>query len=199
MIDKYINLANEQWSNHQVITFPEEMFENINIQDAINIIDRIDQNALMLLPLREIQFFSWLKENAPEIWYDLWNDENYTEYVVSISFLPMLIYSSSFNGFPICDLLENDNFFFTRAMMESEQGKTMIETAQNILANKHQLELHQILALEIDFNAIDIWHFAYKYNIPIQDALAAAETLFNDKALEHIKRAEDVVPYLEFI
>ena len=27
----------------------------------------------------------------------------------------------------------------------------------------------------------------------------AAETLFNDKALKHIKRAEDVVPYLEFI
>ena len=199
MIDKYINLANEQWNNHQVITFPEEMYEDITIEDALNIIEKIDQNALMMLPLREIDFFSWLKENAREIWNDLWNDENYAEYVVSISFLPMLIYSTNFNGFPICDLLNNDNYFFTRAMMDTEQGKTIVETSQNIFANHQSLALHQILALEIDFNAIDIWHFAYKYNIPLKEAMDAAEMLFKDKALKHIKRAEDVVPYLEFI
>ncbi len=199
MIDKYINIANEQWGKNQVINFPEEMFENINLEEAINIIDKIDQNALMLLPSREIAFFEWLKQNAPEIWDDLWNDENYAEYVVSISFLPLLIYSTNFNGFPICDLLEHDNYFFTRAMMETEQGRTVIETSQNIFANHKQLELFQILALEIAFNAIDIWHFAYKYNIPLKDALEAAEVLFNDKALIHVKQADEVIPYLEFM
>ncbi|HOV93210.1 MAG TPA: hypothetical protein PLC04_09075 [Candidatus Kapabacteria bacterium] len=199
MIEQYIDLANKQWNNHQVITFPEDMYEEISIQEALDILDKIDQNALMLLPLREIKFFTWLKENAPEIWDDLWNDENYAEYVVSISFLPMLIYNTNFNGFPICDLLEHDNYFFTRQMMDTEQGRTMIETSQTIFENHQPLALHQILALEIDFNAIDIWHFAYKYNITLDKAFEAAEILFNDKALKHIKRAEDVVPYLEFI
>ena len=58
MIEQYIDLANKQWNNHQVITFPEDMYEEISIQEALDILDKIDQNALMLLPLREIKFFT---------------------------------------------------------------------------------------------------------------------------------------------
>ena len=198
MIKKYIEIANNSINEKNYVVFPEEVFEKISLQDANEIVRSIDINTLMLLPQKEIDFFEWLKREDKAIWDDLWNDGENQAYLVSISFLPLLIYSSNFNGFPICDLMDNDNYYFTISMMNADHSQTVLEAAKGRFSNQQKLDLHHILALEIVFNSIDIWHFAYKYGISIDNAKMALDILVQDKAIYHYKKTEDVARFINF-
>lgn len=198
MIKSYIDFANAELKEKQFVTFPEELFINTSVQEASEIVSNLDPNALMLLPKKEIAFFEWLKVADFKVWQDLWDDDSMPEYVVSISFLPLLVYQSNFNGFPICDLMYNDNYYFTIGMMDADHSQTVLEAAKARFEQNLRLDLHQILALEIAFNSIDIWHFANKYHVPLQDAKLALEILIQDKAIKHYKKAEEVAKFIQF-
>ena len=64
----------------------------------------------MKLPPSEISFFEWLKKNDNIVWNDLWNEDE-DLYQVSIDLLPQ--FSDNRNGFPICDLQDGLNYYFT--------------------------------------------------------------------------------------
>lgn len=198
MIEKVINLAKIELLNNQWITFGEDVFESLTPQQAIEVVRNLDHNSMMMLPTREIEFFEWIKVVDYAVWEDLWGDEQVPPYVVSLSFLPLLVYQSNFNGFPICDLMHNDNFYFNIAMMDADHSKEVLEAARERFKSNQKLDLHQLLALEIAFNGIDIWHFAYKYGIDVEVAKLAAEVLIQDSALKHYKKHDEISNFLDF-
>lgn len=198
MINTYIGLAKIEISKNNFITFPEELFVNSTVEEAQKIVSGINTNALMMLPEKEIEFFEWLKQVDFPVWKDLWEDEEFAPYLVSVSFLPFLVYKSNSNGFPICDLKTEDNFYFSISMMVADHSQTVLEAAKERFTQNLKLDLHQLLALEIAFNSIDIWHFAYKYNISLEHAKQALDILIQDKAIIHPTKAEDVAGHLQF-
>lgn len=178
------------------IEFPEEMFSQIDDTIAKRIVAELKHRALFKLPKYEIEFQEWLKENDPKVWNDLWSCELHEPYVVSIIFLPNLVERDG-RGFPICDLEHNDNYFFNEKHMTDEESKVYIETSRNRFQAKQKLTPAQLLALEISIGPIDIWHFAYKYNISIEMAKSAVEDLKGDFALVHLTDAEHLAKFME--
>jgi len=198
MIQEIINFAKNELQNKEWVVFDESIFESLTPQQAMEVVRNLDPNALMMLSEREIEFFEWIKEVDPAIWDDLWGDDSIPPYVVSVSFLPLLVYQSNANGFPICDLIHNDNYYFNIAMMNADHSREVLESARARFEANQKLDIHQLLALEIAFNGIDIWHFAYKYGLDVQTAKLAADVLIKDKALNHYKKYDEVSNFLDF-
>lgn len=198
MIQKVIDYAKNELLNNQWVVFQENVFESLTPQQAIDVVRQLDPNSMMMLSEREIEFFEWIKQVDYAIWEDLWDDDSIPPYVVSLSFLPLLVYQSNSNGFPICDLLKNDNYYFNISMMNADHSKEVLEAARGRFESNQKLDLHQLLALEIAFSGIDIWHFAYKYGIDVEVAKLAAEVLIKDNALNHYKKYDEIANYLDF-
>ncbi len=187
----------EKADNEKYIEFPEEIFQQIDKKQAEDISYVLAASTMMKLPRKEIEFFEWLREADPGIWDDLWNTEGEEPYVVGISFLPKLVKDNG-RGFPICDLLENDNYFFTSSHMVDEESKLMVESAKEKFRDNKLLTAAQLLALEISVEPIDIWHFAYKHNLKISTAKQAVKELVDDKVLVHLTDAEHLANFVDF-
>ncbi|MDQ1267285.1 MAG: hypothetical protein QG635_2439 [Bacteroidota bacterium] len=151
----------------------------------------------MRLPEKEIKFFEWLAINDENVWKDLWDDADAEPYVVGISFLPMLLAKNG-RGFPICDLLNCENFYFSEQHLVDEESRIIIDTARNLFTEHKKLTPAQLLALEISFDPIDIWHFAYKYNMNLTEAKNAVKVLVQDKALVHLTDAAHLAALINF-
>lgn len=180
----------------EYIEFPKEMFAQLDEKLAKKIVAELKHRALFKLPDYEIEFQEWLKENDPQVWNDLWSCELHEPYIVSIIFLPNLVEQDG-RGFPICDLENNDNYFFNEKHMTDEESKVYIETSRTRFHEKKKLSLAQLLALEISIGYIDIWHFAFKYKITIDQAKEAVEELKGDFALVHLTDAEHLAKFME--
>jgi hypothetical protein len=89
--------------NQEYFVFSEGLFETLNVEQAKLITNYFDKRKLILLPVKEIEFFEWLKIAEPTVWHDLWDGELAQPYLVGIGFLPLLIYSEK-RGFPICGI-----------------------------------------------------------------------------------------------
>jgi len=178
------------------ILFEDEVFAQISPEQARLLADHYASDTLMMLPRYEIEFFEWLRQEDEPIWLDLWGDESVEPYLVGMYFLPRLIELNG-RGFPICDLMDNDNFYFTVAQMQDDEGKATIEVARNKFENHEQLTIAQLLALEISLSPIDIWHFAYKHSIKLADAKKAVAELVDDHALVHITKAELLARFID--
>jgi hypothetical protein len=172
-----------------ILEIPQEMFDKLTEKSANLIVEQLGGTKMLRLPEREITFFEWLKKEDEAVWSDLWEDDLFEPYVVSISMLPYLITEHE-NGFPICDLEENTNFYFSMEFMQDEESKMVLEAAKNRVLDKQEISLAQKLALEISLAPIDIWRFAYKHRVTIEDAKKAVAELVDDFALVHLKESE---------
>lgn len=179
-----------------LINIPQEIFSQISPEIAIELVRRYSQDTLLYLPESEVQFFEWLKENDYPVWEDLWGGVSEDPYVVSISFLPLLI--KKYGGFPICDLINNDNYYFTKEMIIKKTTHLLLETLKEKYLNREKLTVAQALLLEISVSPIDIWHFAYYHKIPIQEAKMAVEELKEDNLIIHLKTAEELAKFVQF-
>jgi len=190
-----LSWCKEHLSENEIFDFPDEIFINLT-EDNIKILkEKFGSKYLMKIPDSEIQFFEWLKLNDTPVWNDLWeNTEN--NYTVALNFIPLL--KNNIRGFPICDLLNNDNFYFTESHLISEEAKIMVESVQKMYYEHKQLTIEQALVLEISLEPIDIWRFAYRYKISIERAKEAVANLVNDKILIHLKNAEQLTPFIDF-
>ncbi len=178
------------------IIFSEDQFKAMTDEDARAIVARFGDKGLFRLPYSEIYFFEWLKEADSKVWEDLWTSEMDEPYIVSLTFLPKMLLKDG-RGFPICDLLSVDNYYFTQSHMVDEESKILIETAKTRFLDKEPLTVAQLLALEISMDPIDIWHFAFKHSIDLQEAKEAVAKLVEDKALVHLTLAEYLAPFVE--
>lgn len=183
--------------NEKIIEVPAEYFKEFNEMQAKYVADYFNNSAFIRLPKYEIEFFEWLKKEELSVWNDLWESEMNEPYVVSISFLPILIHEVK-RGFPICDLLNCTNYYFTMDHMSDEESKVYIETSRARYLDGKSLTLPQLLALQISAEPIDIWHFAYKNRVSIEEAKNAADALVEDNALVHFKDAEYLAQFVDF-
>ena len=147
-----------------------------------------------MLPLKEIKFFEWLKLNDYPIWQDLWENEDEEPYIVGLSFLPDLIDKN--RGFPICDLLNNDNYYFTNLHIVNEESKANLDAIRTRFKNNLPLAHSQLLALEISIAPIDLWRFCYNHNISIEKGKEALNALLEDKILIRYKNAEELSDFI---
>ncbi|MGE5480073.1 MAG: hypothetical protein ACM3U1_06555 [Chloroflexota bacterium] len=180
-----------------LLELPEEFFQNLSVEEARELVGATRGNILMRLSERDIKFFEWLKIADPPVWLDLWGTGDEDPYIVSIAFLPLLVYAAD-RGFPICDLMEVDNYYFTPAHMVDEESKVMIEASKNRLRDAKDLDVEQLLSLEISIEGIDIWRFSYKYNIPLEKSKEAVRKLVEDGALVHLRSSEHLSHFIDF-
>lgn len=178
------------------IVIPEEIFQQITPQQGELISRKFAGNTLIRLPDYEIRFFEWLKIVDRNIWDDLWSGSDEEPYIVGISFLASLLKKNG-RGFPICDLMNNDNYYFSPAHMVEQESKDFIISSQERLFNNEELTIPQLLALEIYNEAIDIWHFAYLHKISLDEAKNAVKELVEDNVLVHLKTAELLANFIE--
>lgn len=177
------------------IKIPLEIFSEIDTETAYELVRRFSRDTLVYLPDKEVQFYEWLKENDYQVWEDLWGNVDEEPYVVSITFLPNLI--KKFGGFPICDLINNTNYYFTEEMIVKKTSHLLLETLREKFLRKEKLTVAQALLLEISVSPVDIWHFAYYHKISIEEAKRAVEELVEDNLLIHYKTAEELANFVQ--
>ncbi len=177
------------------VAFENNVFEMISQEQAQYLSEVFASDTLILLPEYEIKFFEWLRRVAPDVWKDLWESEMHLPYLVGMYFLPILVKRDG-RGFPICDLHSQENYYFLPKFMTDEESKVIIETSKTRFTNNEELSTKELLALEISFDPIDIWHFAYKYKIDLNEAKAAVQELVDDNALVHLKESEHLSVFI---
>ena len=177
------------------LDFPEDVLDSVDINQAEFLIDYFMGRLFMRLPGREILFFSWLRKNDPGVWDDLWGNTDEEPYLVSLIFLKILIDKT--RGFPICDLIRQDNYYFTKEMAHTAEAKDFFESVTKRFMAKESLSPAQLLALEISIAPIDIWHFAYRHKLELSVAKEALQTLIDDDILIHLKSAEHLANFVD--
>jgi len=194
---KLIELCNRQLSENSIIDLPENVFSSLTLEQAESIVAHFQGNVFLRLPLKERLFFDWLKIKDEPVWNDLWNDESVEPpYIVSVIFLPMLL--DEVRGFPICDLLTEDNYYFTNDHFISDEADVLIEAVKERFLAQQTLTVSQLLVLEISMSPIDIWRFAYHHKIELHHAKNAVQLLTDEKLLIHLKSSEDLADFVEF-
>ncbi|MCX7909522.1 MAG: hypothetical protein N2560_08410 [Ignavibacteria bacterium] len=192
-IIKWFELEKEK---KQPIHIPPQLLTQITPEIAFELVRRFSNDTLVYLPEKEIQFFEWLKENDYDVWEDLWGNVDEEPYVVSISFLPLLV--KNFGGFPICDLVNNINYYFTEEMIIKKTSHLLLETLREKFLRNEKLTIAQALLLEISVTPQDIWHFAYYHKISINEAKKAVQELVEDNLIVHFKTAEELADFVQF-
>jgi len=178
-----------------ILHIPEDVFLKMDKEYGELLIKEFTATRMLRLPQYEIDFFNWLKDKDPLVWKDLWGDDD-GSYTVSIEFLKLLLEKDG-RGFPICDLQTVDNYYFIPQLLVERESDVMVEAAKVRFIEKKGLTPSQLLALEIHFGGIDVWHFAYKHNIDLDEAKAAVASLVEDQILVHLTDAEHLAPILE--
>ncbi|MBM2814821.1 MAG: hypothetical protein HW421_1583 [Ignavibacteria bacterium] len=187
----------EYLKENRFILFPEALYDSITPEQAAILAEKYGHTKLLMLPAGEIHFFEWLLENDPVVWNDLWLGNEEEPYLVGISFLPLLVVKDG-RGFPICDLTTCDNNYFSVEHMVDAESKLLLESVKERFMNKDPLSVAQLLILEISMGPIDIWHFAYKHRIQLEEAKLAITQLVEDKAIVHLTNAEHLANFINF-
>lgn len=195
--NEIVNWFEKQAQSSRYIIIPQDVFDSITFEQSELIMRHFAHTALMLLPKREIEFFEWLKVHEESVWTDLWADAADEPYVVGVSFLSKLIKLPD-RGFPICDLINNDNYYFSVSHMIDEEAKAFLESSRLRLLAKEKLTVAQLLAVEIAENPIDIWHFAYKYKLSISPVKQTVAQMVEDKVLIHFPDASHLANFIEW-
>jgi hypothetical protein len=183
--------------NERTIVFPKDVYAQITKEQAKIIAEDYLHSRLMQLPEPEIKFFEWLKSADRPVWDDLWAEQMDGPYIVSISFLPVLKEIRG-RGFPICDLMNCDNYYFTKAHMVDFESEIVLDSSKKRFMDKKSMTLAQMLAVEISIAPIDLWRFCYRHKISIEEAKEAVAVLVDDEALVHLKEAEHLAYFIDF-
>ena len=145
MIKDLIKSKERQVSEQGYIQFSEQEISTLTEKNVNHIEKHFKGRGFMLLPQNEIDFFEWLKVHDRPVWDDLWKGEDRT-YLVSLSFLYHFVTKE--NGFPICDLVKNENFWFTEQHIKPK-GKEKIININNKLKHKKRLSVSELFLYEI--------------------------------------------------
>lgn len=190
---KLIAIKEKQLDSDGFIKFDQTDLKKLTKKDAQALEKHFHGRAMMELPAEEIDFFIWLKENDLPVWDDLWKDEE-EPYRVSLDFLHHFIQNG--NGFPICDLIDVDNYWFNSRHLKPKALEKMDEI-QEKLDGKGSLSFEEGILIEIARGSIDLWHFCYRYKLPISVAKKKIEILHREDLLVHLSNREDIVKYLD--
>jgi hypothetical protein len=193
MIREILIQKEQQLQQNGYLEFDQQELSVMDAETAGKIMDHFHGVALMRLPQVEIDFFEWLKNEDSDVWDDLWADEENT-YLVSIDLLSCFVADA--NGFPICDLINQPNYWFSPKHIKPKGNEKFPLIEEKLDADKN-LTVDEALLLEIMQSALDIWHFCYKYNYPVQKAKQIVRAMHREDLLVHLPEREDLVKYIE--
>jgi hypothetical protein len=188
-----IQSKERQLDEEGYLIFTDNDLKNMTEKQVEEIVDHFRGHTLMQLPASEIAFFEWLKKNDRRVWNDLWGDME-EPYQVSIDFLNH--FREKGNGFPICDLMDEDNFWFSEKHIKPK-GWQHFDVIQNKIKTKEKLTIGELLMVEIVNGSIDIWHFCYRYQIPISQAKKHIDHLIVEDFIVHLSDREDLLKYID--
>jgi hypothetical protein len=183
----------KQLSEKGYLVFSQSDLESMSASDAENIKEHFHGVALMQLPEGEKEFFEWLKEADTPVWNDLWEDAE-NPYFVSTDLLHHFIPDG--NGFPICDLIDEPNYWFNARHIKPK-GAEKFKTIEEKLDKNLKLNFEETFLVEIMQGSIDVWHFCYKYNFPVRKAKIIIQNMHRDDILIHLTDREDLIKYLD--
>jgi hypothetical protein len=193
MIKELIAQKEAQLQEQGYIEFSKKELSGIDQTGADQIKQYFRGYAMMMLPESELIFFEWLKKKDRAVWDDLWKDEE-NAYNVSIDFLHHFLEDG--NGFPICDLISVENYWFSAKHIKPK-GMEQFETINEKINKNLHFTFEEALLFEIMQNSIDIWHFCYRYNMSISVAKQKILKMKKDDLLVHLPLREDLVKYLD--
>lgn len=192
-IDKFVKLKTKAVTKNRLLSFSKDELKELRLDEAEYFVKTIERNILMKLPDEEIAFFDWLKEKDPQIWDDIWDEEE-NEYYVSLDLLPQFIGSN--NGFPICDLIDQSNYWFVIDHIKPKGMEQMKEILEKF--NKgQQIGNMELFLSEISQASIDIWHFSYKFGFSLKYVKAMIEEMVYKGWIVHLSDREDLIKYIE--
>lgn len=192
-IEKLLNDKNKQLDSQKYIQFTPEELNSLRLDQTQVIIDKFHGKALIKIPATEIEFFEWLKSNDPQVWDDLWEDEE-DVYLVSIDLLPQFIEGGQ--RFPICDLVDQPNYWFNARHIKPK-GMEALENIVSKLEAKQKLKLAEAFLLELSMAPTDIWHFCFDRKMSISRMRNVVEELVYNGWLVHLPDREDLVKYID--
>lgn len=195
-LNELIDFCVKQSAEKGYIIFPEEVIKSLNSDQARALVDKFGTNSFMMLPQFEIDFFEWLKVNDKKIWEDLWGGTDEMPYLTGLAMLPRMLDKT--RGFPICDLVDNDNFYFAPIHILQDQARLLLESIKERFLKNDDVSTAHILLMEISMSPIDIWHFAYHFKKDLEEVKNAVAELVEDELIVHITDAEHLASYVEF-
>lgn len=166
--------------------------DSLTQEEIVSLQQQYGSSVLLQLPPRERVFFDWLRAADPDVWTDLWGDDE--NLLVALSYIPDLQKGGA--GFPICELVDNPNYYFTAKHLTP----TGIEESQKILEKAQsgkELSIGEALLFEIMLAPTDIWRFCYKYNVPLKRGKETVHHLYSLNILVHLTEREDLIRYIE--
>lgn len=172
----------------------EEELLSLTNEQATEIAIYFGNQLLLRLPKKERDFFDWLKASDYAVWHDLWGEDE-DPYLVGINFLPDLLPKG--RGFPICDLVTQQNFYFTQNDITSDNGVPYCDAALEAIKHEIKIRMDQAFIIEIWRAPIDQWRFAYMYNMPLDTVKEMVLWLLNEGILEFPKQEEGLSEAIE--
>lgn len=163
-----------------VVDITDEEITNLTREQADELVALYGSNALITLPLKEQQFFAWVREQDEPIWSDLWAGDE-TPYQVSLGYLADLLPNR--RGFAICDLVDHQNFYFTTDHIGSENGSPYLDAALALVRREQRITMEQAFVVEVWRAPIDQWRFAYLYKLPLDQVKLMVQWLLSEEIL----------------
>lgn len=188
-----IDLKERMLKEDGYISFTTAELNKFDKKTAEKMISHFHGRAMIALPEDEIMFFEWLKKNDRPVWNDLWEGED-AFYRISIDFLHHFLKYG--NGFPICDLINEDNYWFCIRHIKPK-GIELMEQIGKKVNNNQSLTFAEAFLLEVFRGSIDLWHFCYRNKIPLKTGKSRIDDMHLDDLLVHLPAREDLVKYLD--
>jgi hypothetical protein len=183
-------------AEHGFIAFPEDMLAAMSAEQADALRTEFGARNLMLLPDHEREFFAWLRIHDVAVWRDLWEADE-QPYLVSLAHLKHFCGNGTQGAYIIRDLLSVPNYYFSPELFLEKESADFMAAVRERFAQRDALTLAQMLALEASVGPIDIWHFAYRYDVDLETAKKAVATLVNDRILLHVPQADHLTQYFD--
>ena len=196
-IDSLIKKKEEQKKENKYIQFSEGELEKIRPDEAEFIINHFKGNTLIRLPESEIAFFEWLKKMDRAVWDDLWEEDQEDEsYLVSVDFLREFIRETP--SFPICDLVDQPNYWFTFRHIKPEGLEYLQKDIRMKVELDKDLTLEELFLLEISVASTDIWHFCHLHQVNISRMKQVIDDMESKGWIVHLSDRDDLVKYIDF-
>jgi|GEM_PF-883668 len=135
-------------------------------EQAQELVARYGGHTMIRLPEREVEFFDWLRASDPDVWNDLWGEDE-EPYLVGLAYLPDLLPRG--RGFLICDLTTQPNLWFGAESITREEGVGLLDASLGLVRDSGRISMEQAFVVEAWRAPIDVWRFAWMYNRPLDE------------------------------
>jgi hypothetical protein len=187
----YLQEKEKQRARQHFLSFRKGGLEQWNADQIRHLMEFFHGYTLMQLPQSEIDFFEWLKSADRDVWNDLWEGEE-NQYLVSIDLLEKLSGPSA--QFPLCDLVDTPNYWFSAKHIKPAGTEAMLQIAAKA---ETELELEERLLLAIAEADTDIWHYGYAHHVALDVLKKAVEEMVFRGWIVHLPDREDLVKYIQ--